>query len=156
HVADLVAEDVGQHVVIEPEVEHAGGDEDLAARQREGVGHRHLDDAEGEGELLVLGMLRQLVADAVDARELLRVVRRAVLGDGLGGGLEALVEEVGIGDALRPYGPRGGEHQQEDQGGGENASDTHQASPRNASELTASGGDRKSTRLNSSHANISY
>ena len=49
HVGDLVAEDGGQHVVVQPEVEDAAGDEDLAARQGEGVGHRHVEELKVKG-----------------------------------------------------------------------------------------------------------
>ena len=62
--------------------------------------HRHVDQGEGEGEALVGGLLRDLVADAVDPRELGRVVVGAVFGERLLGGLEALAVEVGVGDRL--------------------------------------------------------
>ena len=100
-VADLVAEHGGQHVVVEAEVEQAAGDEDLAPRQGEGVRHRHVDQGEGERELLVVRLLRELVADAVDARQLGGVVVEAVLDDDLLRRLQALGEELGVGDRLR-------------------------------------------------------
>jgi hypothetical protein len=73
-VADLVAHHVGEHVVVQPQVQHAGGDEDLAGGQGEGVRDGHLDDAEDEGELLEFRLLGQLIADTVDPGELLGVL----------------------------------------------------------------------------------
>ncbi len=100
HVGDLVAQQAGQHVVVGLEIEHAAGEEDVAAGQREGVGHRDVDQEEAERKVPVARFLRHPVADLGDAAQLGRVVVGAVDLGRLGGRLEALGEEVRVRDLL--------------------------------------------------------
>ena len=95
-VRDLVSEDPGEHVVVELERQHSASDEDMSGRESKGVGHRHLDDVEGERILVEAGSLGDLVADAVDALELLWIVDRLVEAQRLECRCGALVEEIGV------------------------------------------------------------
>ncbi len=95
-VGDLVPEKAGQHVVVEVELEHPPGEEDLSAGEGEGVRLRHVDEVEGEGKLLESRLAGDVVADVVDPEELLGVVVVAVLRQRLLGGAQALGEQIRI------------------------------------------------------------
>ena len=126
HVADLVPQQAGQHVVVEAQLEHAAGDEDVTAGQGEGVRLRHVDGVEAEREVDEARLLGQPVADAVDPRQLHRVVVGAVLVDGAPRHLQALLEQLrvldhrhrGGGDGLGGGGP-----EDHDEGGEEGEAD---------------------------------
>ncbi len=96
HVGDLVTEEAGQHIVGEVEVEHAAGDEDVAAGQGEGIGHRHLDQVEAEGRVGVLGDGGDPVADVEHPALVGRPVEEAVEVARAMGGLGALAVELGV------------------------------------------------------------
>ena len=113
---DLVAEQGGELVVVEPQLDHAAGEEDLAAGQRERVGLAHLDEEERERKILVPGRRCHAVADVGDAAQGGGVVPGAVLVDRLLRGGDALGEELGVGDLLRRAG--GGEERGDEGAGG--------------------------------------
>ena len=118
-VRDLVPEQVGEHVVGQPQVEHAPGHEDLARRQGEGVGDGSVDDGEGKRVAVEVRVVRHLVADPVDPFLHFRIVQQPVLLHRLGRGRDALLEQGGVRDLdRRGRAGRGQEGGQRDGDGG--------------------------------------
>ncbi len=107
HVGELVADQAGEHVVGEAEVEHAAGDENMAAGQGEGVRHRHVDQVEAEGKVAEFGHRGDPVADVEHPPQLRRTVEPAVEIDRAVGGFGALAVDLGVLDLERRLG--GGE-----------------------------------------------
>ena len=83
---------------LQPEVEHAAGDHDLAAGQREGVGLRDVDQIEVDRRLSDARRLNDPIAEVRDPSQIGGTLQGSVLNQRLAGRVETLLEELGVGD----------------------------------------------------------